>query len=120
MNVERLPERGRSRARSNTGALYSLCSLPLMSPQLSAGVDLATMRKHYKGDDPHAIHEAAQRVEAPLSDFMVRLFAEELPFLDSASRTRVYDILREHKAAGRGVISSQEELPAEIRELMDL
>ena len=78
------------------------------------------MRKHYKGDDPDAIHEAAQRVDVPLSDFMVRLFAEELPFLDSTSRSRVYDILREHKAAGRPVITSQEELPAEIRELMDL
>ena len=30
------------------------------------------MRKHYKGDDPDAIHEAAQRVDVPLSDFMVR------------------------------------------------
>lgn len=78
------------------------------------------MRKHYKGDDPDAIHEAAQRIEAPLSDFMARVFAEELPFLDSASRTRVYELLREHKAAGRPVISSQEELPKEIRELMDL
>lgn len=78
------------------------------------------MRKHYKGDDPDAIHEAAQRIEAPLSDFMARVFAEELPFLDSASRTRVYEILREHKAAGKPLITSQEELPGEIRELMDL
>ncbi|MDY5784832.1 MULTISPECIES: hypothetical protein [unclassified Corynebacterium] len=78
------------------------------------------MRKHYKGDDPDAIHEAAQRIDAPLSDFMARVFVEELPFLDSVSRTRVYELLREHKDAGRPVISSQEELPAEIREIMDL
>ncbi|WP_342318827.1 hypothetical protein [Corynebacterium mayonis] len=78
------------------------------------------MRKHYKGDDPAATHEAAQRIEAPLSDFMARVFAEELPFLDSTSRGRVYELLREHKAAGRPTITSQEELPDEIRELMDL
>ncbi len=78
------------------------------------------MRKHYMGDDPDATHEAAQRIEAPLSDFMARLFAQELPFLDSESRTRVYALLREHKAAGRPVITSQEELPSEIREIMDL
>ncbi|WKD56659.1 hypothetical protein CAPI_00360 [Corynebacterium capitovis DSM 44611] len=78
------------------------------------------MRKHYKGDDPNAIHEAAQRIEAPLSDFMARMFAEELPFVDSTSRTRVYELLREHKDAGKPIITSQEELPAEVREIMDL
>ena len=75
------------------------------------------MRKHYKGDDADAIHEAAQRVDVPLSDFMVRLMAEELPFVDSKGRTRIYEILREHDGP---VISSQEELPAEIRSIMDL
>ena len=75
------------------------------------------MRKHYKGDDPDAIHEAAQRVDVPLSDFMVRLMAEELPFVDSKGRTRIYEILREPDGP---VISSQEELPAEIRSIMDL
>ena len=44
------------------------------------------MRKHYQGDDPDAIHEAAQRVTAPLSDFMVRLMAQDLPLVDSAGR----------------------------------
>ena len=66
------------------------------------------------------IHEAAQRVEVPLSDYMVRLFAEELPFVDSMSRGRIYELLREHKAAGKPEITSQEELPVEIREIMDL
>ncbi|TVX78794.1 MULTISPECIES: hypothetical protein [unclassified Corynebacterium] len=78
------------------------------------------MRKHYKGDDPDAIHEAAQRVDVPLSDFMVRVFAEELPFVDSAGRGRIYELLREHKASGKPTITSQEELPQEIREIMDL
>lgn len=75
------------------------------------------MRKHYKGDDPNAIHEAAQRVEVPLSDFMVRLMAEELPFVDSKGRGRIYEILREYDGP---VISSQEELPQEIRSIIDL
>ncbi|WP_175935806.1 hypothetical protein [Corynebacterium sp. Marseille-P4321] len=75
------------------------------------------MRKHYKGDDPHAIHEAAQRVDAPLSDWMVRVMAEEMPFVDSKDRTRIYELLREYDGP---VISSQEELPAEIRTIMDL
>ncbi|MCW5185438.1 hypothetical protein [Burkholderia cenocepacia] len=75
------------------------------------------MRKHYKGDDPDAIHEAAQRIDAPLSDWMVRVMAEEMPFVDSKDRTRIYEILREYDGP---VISSQEELPAEIRTIMDL
>lgn len=75
------------------------------------------MRKHYQGDDPDAIHEAAQRVTAPLSDFMVRLMAQELPLVDSAGRGRIYEILREYDGP---VISSQEELPEEIRSIMEL
>lgn len=68
----------------------------------------------------HGKHWAAQRTDAPLDDFMVRLMAEELPFLDSKDRVRVYEILREHTAAGGDIITSQDELPAEIRQLMDL
>lgn len=48
---------------------------------------------------------------------MTRLIAEELPILDSTSRGRVYEILREYDGPE---ISSQEELPEEIREIMDL
>ncbi|AWB81024.1 hypothetical protein C3B44_00555 [Corynebacterium yudongzhengii] len=71
-------------------------------------------------DVRHGAHLAAQKTEAPLSDFMVRLMAEELPFLDSKDRVRVYELLREHQDAGGATITSQDELPAEIRELMDL
>lgn len=71
-------------------------------------------------DERHGLHQAAQQTTAPLSDFMVRLMAQELPLLDSVDRTRVYEILREHTAAGGGIIETQEELPAEIRTMMDL
>lgn len=78
-------------------------------------------QKNVDPDDVrHGTHLAAQRTEAPLDDFMVRLMAEELPFLDSKDRVRVYRLLREHQAAGGPTITSQEELPAEIRQLMDL
>ncbi|STC69365.1 MULTISPECIES: hypothetical protein [Corynebacterium] len=78
------------------------------------------MRKHYKGDDPDATHVATQFVQVPLDDFMTRLMAQELPLLDSHSRSRVYEVLAEHKEQGLPTITSQEELPAEIREMMDL
>ena len=48
---------------------------------------------------------------------MTRLMAEELPMLDSSSRARVYDLLREYDGP---TIESQEELPEEIRAIMDL
>ena len=48
---------------------------------------------------------------------MTTLMAQELPFLDSASRIRVYEILNTYDGP---TITSQEELPMEIRELMDL
>lgn len=57
---------------------------------------------------------------APLSDFMLRLMSEELPMLDSTSRRRVHDILREYQASGQPEITSQEMLPKEIRDIMDL
>ena len=45
------------------------------------------------------------------------MMAQELPILDSASRTRVYEILNAYEGPQ---ISSQEELPEEIRTIMDL
>jgi hypothetical protein len=48
---------------------------------------------------------------------MTRLMAEELPFLDSASRVRVYEILENYDGPQ---ITSQEELPQEIRDMLDL
>lgn len=62
-------------------------------------------------------HIAAERTNLPLDDLMTRLVAQELPLLDSTSRSEVYRLLREYEGP---VITSQEELPAEIRELMDL
>ena len=60
---------------------------------------------------------AAQHTNLPLNEHMTRLIAEELPLLDSASRVRIYEILNNYEGA---IITSQEELPEEIRELMDL
>lgn len=55
--------------------------------------------------------------QAPLNDFMLRLMAEEIPMLDSGSRQRVHQILKEYDGPE---ITSQEQLPAEIIEIMDL
>ncbi|MDK8846534.1 hypothetical protein QP888_08530 [Corynebacterium sp. MSK297] len=60
---------------------------------------------------------ASQETNLPLDEFMTRLFAEELPMLDSTSRREVYRLLREYDGK---TITSQDELPAPIRELMDL
>lgn len=56
----------------------------------------------------------------PLNHFMQQFLSQELPMLDSASRARVTQLLKEHEEAGRPTICSQEELPAEIRDLLDL
>lgn len=71
-------------------------------------------------DEREGIHLAAQATEAPLNDFMLRLMAQELPLLDSVDRGRVYELLREYQEAGGETITSQEQLPTEIRDLMDL
>ena len=60
---------------------------------------------------------ASQETNLPLDEFMTRRFAEELPMLDSTSRREVYRLLREYDG---DTITSQDELPAPIRELMDL
>ena len=62
-------------------------------------------------------HAAADHTKLTLDNFMTTLMAQELPFLDSASRIRVYEILNTYDGP---TITSQEELPTEIRELMDL
>ncbi|MDO5099177.1 MAG: hypothetical protein Q4D85_10525 [Corynebacterium sp.] len=62
-------------------------------------------------------HIAAEHTNLPMSQHMTRLIAEELPLLDSASRVRVYEILNTYDGP---TITSQEELPAEIREMLDL
>ncbi|KPH78574.1 hypothetical protein AFK72_00705 [Corynebacterium ulcerans] len=62
-------------------------------------------------------HTAAEQTNTPLDSRMTLLMAEEIPMLDSASRVRVYQILEEYDGPQ---ITSQEELPQEIRDMMDL
>lgn len=72
------------------------------------------------GTDPEAHYEAARHIEAPVNEFMGRLIAQELPILDSTSRSIVNAALREHKEAGKPQITCVGELPEEIREIMAL
>lgn len=67
-----------------------------------------------------APHIAAQLTDLPLDDFMTRLVAQELPLLDSTSRSIVYEELRAYKESGQPTITSQEGLPERIREIMEL
>ncbi|HAT1275143.1 hypothetical protein [Corynebacterium striatum] len=60
---------------------------------------------------------ATEHTNLPLDGFMTRLMAEELPILDSTSRRRVYEILRGYEGPE---ITSHEQLPEEIRDIMDL
>ncbi|MFS0182381.1 hypothetical protein ACL1EX_09985 [Corynebacterium striatum] len=60
---------------------------------------------------------ATEHTNLPLDGFMTRLMAEELPILDSTSRRRVYEILRGYEGPE---ITSQEQLPDEISDIMDL
>lgn len=62
-------------------------------------------------------HIAAENTNTPMNQFMTRLVAEELPLLDSASRVRVYEILENYDGPQ---ITTQEELPQEIRDMLDL
>lgn len=62
-------------------------------------------------------HIAAENTNTPMNQFMTRMLAEELPLLDSASRVRVYEILENYDGPQ---ITSQEELPQEIRDMLDL
>lgn len=72
------------------------------------------------GTDPAAHYEAARHTEAPLSEFMTRLIAQELPILDSTSRSIINRALREHKDAGKPQITCVGDLPEEVREIMSL
>ncbi|MDO4630977.1 MAG: hypothetical protein Q4A82_01620 [Corynebacterium sp.] len=62
-------------------------------------------------------YAAAEQTNVPLDNFMTTLIAQELPLLDSASRIRVYEILNTYDGP---TITSQAELPQEIRDIMDL
>lgn len=72
------------------------------------------------GTDPAAHYEAAQHTTAPLNEFMTRLIAQELPILDSSSRSVINHALREHQEAGKPQITCVAELPDEVREIMNL
>ena len=63
---------------------------------------------------------AAEQTNLPLNGFMTRLMAQELPLLDSHDRSTVYRLLREYADSGQPEITTQEELPAEIRAILDL
>lgn len=69
------------------------------------------------GVGQNSSYEASHRTTLPLNEFMTRLMAQELPILDSTSRQRVNDILREYNGPE---ITSVEELPGEIRDIMEL
>lgn len=68
----------------------------------------------------HEHYEATVAAQLPVSGFVLRLLAEELPMLDSTSRQQVMDILHEYHRSGGPVIETQEQLPAEIKEIMEL
>lgn len=68
-------------------------------------------------DERDGIHESAQRTTLPLNDLMVRMLAQELPMVDTTSQALV---LRELKSYDGPTITSQEELPVRVRELLDL
>ncbi len=73
------------------------------------------MRVGGVGEDTDYV--AAQHTQLPLSPFMTRLMAQELPILDSTSRRRVNQLLREYEGP---TIEDVEELPKEIRDIMEL
>ncbi|WP_047241243.1 hypothetical protein [Corynebacterium epidermidicanis] len=62
-------------------------------------------------------HLAAEQTNTPLSNAVTMMMAQELPLLDSADRVRVYQILEEYDGP---TIMTQEDLPAEIKQIMDL
>ena len=69
------------------------------------------------GVGQNSTYEAAERTNLPLSPFMTRLMAQELPSMDSTSRRRVMEILTQWDGEE---ITDVEGLPTEIREMMDL
>lgn len=86
---------------------------------------LVSMFGRNKGFDPDRDQQdgrfiAAEQTNLPLNDFMTRLMAQELPLLDSHDRSTVYRLLREYADSGQPEITTQAELPAEIREIIDL
>lgn len=63
------------------------------------------------------VHTAAEQTNTPLSNQLTMMMAQELPMLDSQDRVRVYKILTAYDGP---TITRQEDLPDEIKKLMDL
>ncbi|MDO4928069.1 MAG: hypothetical protein Q3976_03275 [Corynebacterium sp.] len=79
---------------------------------------MASLFGFRKREDPERTPRlAAELTNTPLDNYMTRLLAEELPMVDSASRQRIYELLADYTGPQ---ITTQEELPAGIRELLDL
>lgn len=62
-------------------------------------------------------YEASARTNLPLNEYMTRMMAQELPIMDSTTRRHVTQLLNEYEGPE---ITSIEELPEEIRKIMDL
>lgn len=77
--------------------------------------DMFGFSRNSKNSGPE--HIAAERTNTPLSSDVTLMMAQELPLLDSKDRVRVYQILEEYDGP---TITRQEDLPEEIKTLMDL
>ena len=84
-----------------------------MTPAQQAAQDERT-----EDDRRNGSYQATQNTTAPLSGFMTRLMAQELPIMDSTSRQRVYDILREYDGTIR--IGTVKPIPICISSVADL
>ena len=73
--------------------------------------------KQKRGHAASGEHIAATRTNVPLDDNMTLLFAQELPFHPAEERAMIEKILKEYQGP---TITSQDMLPQEIRDLMDL
>ncbi|KAB1502755.1 hypothetical protein F7230_06995 [Corynebacterium sp. 320] len=98
--------------------------------KLMAVFDFFTKKKRTQADEEQRAHpirvggvgeqssyEASSRTHLPLNEYMTRMMAQELPILDSTSRRIVREILQNYDGPE---ITSVEELPKEIRDIMDL
>src|SRR5699024_1343597 len=97
--------------RTRLGVMYD-GKMENLTPAQQAAQDERT-----EDDKRNGRFIAAERTNLPLNDFMTRLMAEEIPMLDSNSRGLVYKLLREYEGPE---ITTQDELPKEIRDIMDL
>ncbi|AZA14646.1 hypothetical protein ACFPVT_03530 [Corynebacterium choanae] len=71
----------------------------------------------FKKKNDHDVHIAAENTNLPLSNELTLMLAQEIPMLDSVARGRVYRILEAYDGP---TITRQDDLPKEIRDLLDL